>query len=164
MKISKLSRIILSTGLVALLSADACAASLKGIELDENLNTACDKFKAIYKDNKKVQIILNNKKHTCGWDNMLFGFVGIIANNNDEVQSINIPVDVFGFSVFEGAKSISDKYVKSEGAAVRVMEYYKDGKYEYYQGYNLYGQLQVTIDAMFIKLENESAAEPVNFK
>ena len=56
MKISGISKILGSVGLVALLSSSSFGASLKGIELNENLDTACDKLRAIYKDNKKVKI------------------------------------------------------------------------------------------------------------
>lgn len=163
MKISGISKILGSVGLAALLSTSSFGASLKGIELNENLDTACDKLRAIYKDNKKVKITFNEKNKTCGWDNIMFGFIGITGDKYNEVKSINLPVDVFGFTVFEGAKSISEKYLKSKGSAVMTMEHHTQGKYEYFQGYNLYGQVQVTIDTMFIKLETVSAENPANF-
>ena len=45
-----------------------------------------------------------------------------------------------------------------------TMEHHTQGKYEYFQGYNLYGQVQVTIDTMFIKLETVSVENTANFK
>lgn len=158
------SKIVCSVGLATLLSSNMFGASLKGIELEEDLSSACDKFKSIYKDNKKVQITLDYNKHRCGWDNILMGYIGIEADNENKVTSINIPIEKFGFSILDGAKTIADKYVQSEGAAVRTMDRFTSGKYEYYQGYSIRGQIQVTIDNMFIKLETSSAGEPVNFK
>lgn len=158
------SKIVSSVGLVAMLSTNMFGASLKGIELEEDLSTACDKFKSIYKDNKKVQITLDYNKHRCGWDNMLMGYIGVEADKENKVTSINIPTEVFGFSILDNPKTIADKYIQSEGAAVRTMDRFTRGKYEYYQGYSIRGQIQVTIDNMFIKLESSSAGEPVNFK
>ena len=53
MKISEISKILGSVGLVALLSSSSFGTSLKGISLDEDLNTACSKLRELYKNDKK---------------------------------------------------------------------------------------------------------------
>lgn len=154
-----------SVGLVALLSSSSFGASLKGISLDEDLNTACDKLIAIYKDNKKIKI--ERKSDRCGYDNMMFGYIGIESTNSKTVTSINLPVNLFGLGLLDGVKSHADKYVNSPDASVTTMDYHKNGKYEYYEGKSILNECSVTIDNMFIKLESNKIIKPkndINFK
>lgn len=53
MKKLGISKLLGSLGLVAVLSTSSFGASLKGISLDEDLNSACSKLRDLYKGNKK---------------------------------------------------------------------------------------------------------------
>lgn len=160
MKKLGISKLLGSIGLVALLSSNVMGASLKGISLDEDLSTACVKLKELYKDNKKVTI--EQKSDRCGYDNMLFGYIGIESTNSKTVTSINLPVSLFGLSLLDGVKSHAEKYINSEDAVVNTMDYHRDGEYEYYKGNSILNECSVIINNMFIKLESNKLIKPKN--
>ncbi len=160
MKKLGISKLLGSLGLVAVLSTSSFGASLKGISLDEDLNSACSKLRDLYKGNKKVTI--EQKPDRCGYDNIMFGYIGIESTNSKTVTSINLPVSLFGLSLLDGAKSHADKYINSEDAAVTTMDYHRDDKYEYYKGSSILNECSVTIDNLFIKLESDKLIKPKN--
>ena len=160
MKISEISKILGSVGLVALLSSSSFGTSLKGISLDEDLNTACSKLRELYKNDKKVTI--ERKADRCGYNNMMFGYIGIESTNSKTVTSINLPVSMFGLGLLDGVKSHADKYVNSPDALVNTMDYHKNGTYEYFEGKSILNECSVKIDNFFIKLESNKIIKPNN--
>jgi hypothetical protein len=155
---------LLSTILgLSVLASVATAGSLKDIELDEDFNSACVKVNNIFKNNKQIEIKKDIKK--CGFFNiMLMSYIGVESNDGTTVDVIRLPVNVFGLDMMDKAESHMKKYVKSSGSPLTIFEKIENGNSTYYEAYIIYGQYSITIDDVFITMQNKSSEEPVDFR
>ncbi len=162
MKNLKLRVLSVIVGL-SVLASNATASSLKGIELNEDFNTACSKVKDIFKNNKHVEIKKDSKK--CGFFNvMLMTYTGVESNDGETVDVIRLPVNVFGLNIWEKAESHMKKYASSSGAPLTLFKKVQNNGSTYYEAFVIYGQYNITIDDIYITMQNKSAEEPVDFR
>lgn len=147
-----------------LFSSNLFGAGLKGIEIGEDLNSGCEKLKQVYKEYNKAykkNVIIKLHKNECGNG----GLIGLTSADGKTISKIELPIHLFGLSMFDGAKSHADNYVNSKDAAVFKLErqYIKADDYEYYDGYNLMGDIYVKIDILFISMSKPLVKPQVNF-
>ena len=150
MKISGISKILGSVGIVALLSSSSFGASLNGVSLGNDIVSECDNIRRS-KLNNKNQIQLDKKQKTCGYES---GYNILTADASGKIISIRFPVTVFGLSFLDGAKSHSEKYLNSKSPVVDKLDYIKEGNREFYRGIDLFKQYKITVDSAFIELES----------
>lgn len=147
----KISKFIVGLGLLALINTNSLCDGLKGIQIGENMNTACDTLVKTYSDNKKI--VITKSKSKCGYDSLLFGHIGITSVDNETVNSIKIPIDMFGLSIIDGPTINKDIYVASPDSIKGSVTRYEVKGGEYYVIESYIDYTVVTIDAMFITME-----------
>lgn len=149
MKISGISKILGSVGLVALLSSNAIAGSkLAGIELGSDYKQGCEKLKTLF-EKKETKIVFKSTDKKCGteWG---MEWVGLKTKDGSTIEYIGVKHTTFGYPFFNDAKDVSQDYTKTLNAVSHILDF--EPQNNWYTGTNLLGTERVTISNFVIAI------------
>ena len=157
MKISGISKILGSIGLVALLSSNALAGSkLANIELGSNYKEGCEKLKTLFAK-KEPKLDFKSTTERCGseWG---MEWVGLKTKDGATIDYIGIKHTTFGYPFYNEAKDVAQDYIKTINAVLHILDF--EPQNNWYTGTNLLGTEKVTISYFVVavfKIENNSS-------